>query len=97
MYQEQPGYGGAYYGPSGQAEVAYAEICRGIESLDVPEMARIDLIDVYEGEGIPPGRLSLTLRFTFLDREKTLTVDRVQGFSDNILTFLKNSFGAVIR
>jgi hypothetical protein len=26
LYQEQPGYGGAYYGPSGQAEVSYAEI-----------------------------------------------------------------------
>ena len=57
----------------------------------------IRLIDIYEGEKIPAGKISMTLRFTFQDREKTLTVDRVQGFSDNILAHLRNSYGAELR
>ncbi len=78
-------------------DTAFVDIYRGIESLGIRELTRINLIDVYEGEKIPQGKISLTLRFTFLDREKTLTVDRVQGFSDNIVTFLKSSFGAERR
>jgi len=52
---------------------------------------------VYEGEKIPEGRVSLTLRLRFQDPEKTLTVDRVQEFVDTVLSFLKKSFGAGLR
>ena len=54
-------------------------------------------LDVYEGENIPVGCVSLTLRCVFLDREKTLTVDRVQGFSDNVVAFLSNRYAAELR
>jgi phenylalanyl-tRNA synthetase beta chain len=78
-------------------DVPYGDICRGIEALGLPELCRIDLVDVYDGQKIPAGKISLTLRFTFVDRDKTLTVDRVQGFSDNIIAFLKNSWDAELR
>ncbi len=78
-------------------DISHNEICRGIDSLGIRELARINLIDVYEGGKIPEGKIGMTLRFTFLDRERTLTVDRVQGFSDNIVTFLRSSFGAELR
>jgi phenylalanyl-tRNA synthetase beta chain len=78
-------------------EIPYAAIQRGIRELGISEMISIDLIDVYEGAKIPPGKLSITLRFTFQDRERTLTVERVQGFSDNIMTFLRETHGAERR
>ncbi len=78
-------------------DVSYGSIREGIGSLKIRELAGMDLIDVYEGEKIPADKVSMTLRFTFLDREKTLTVDRVQGFSDNLLTFLRQTYGAVLR
>ena len=56
--------------------------------MGIPELTGLDLIDVYEGEKIPAGKVSLTLRLTFQDREKTLTVDRVQDFIDTVLSFL---------
>ena len=77
--------------------VAYGSVRAGIEALGIRELAAIDLIDIYQGEKIPADKLSMTLRFTFLDREKTLTVDRVQSFSDNLLTFLRQTYGAVLR
>jgi len=78
-------------------DTAYQEIQDGIAGLNIPELTGIDLIDVYEGEKIPSGSVSLTLRLAFQDREKTLTVDRVQGFSDTILAHLRNSYGAELR
>ena len=78
-------------------EVTYSEIHKGIATLGIDQLVRTDLIDVYTGERIAQDRVGLTLRFVFQDRERTLTVDRIQGFSDNIVTFLKSSFGAELR
>ena len=78
-------------------DIPYRDLRLGILDLQIPELLSVDLVDVYEGESIPAGKLSLTLRFVFQDREKTLTVDRVQGFSDNILNFLRTNYGAELR
>ncbi len=75
-------------------DVAYRSLRQGILGLKIPELVDMNLIDVYEGDQIPAGRVSMTLRLTFLDREGTLTVDRVQCFSDNIRSFLRDYFGA---
>jgi phenylalanyl-tRNA synthetase beta chain len=78
-------------------EVSYAKIFKGIHGIGIPELVSIDLIDVYEGSKVPQEKVSITLRFTFQDREKTLTIERVQGYSDNILAFLRNEYGAERR
>ncbi len=75
-------------------DVAYRALRQGILGLKIPELVDMNLIDIYEGDQIPAGRVSMTLRLTFLDREGTLTVDRVQCFSDNIRTLLRDHFGA---
>jgi phenylalanyl-tRNA synthetase beta chain len=78
-------------------DLAFRTIRDGIARLGIAELTGIDLIDVYEGEKIPAGKVSLTLRFTFQDRERTLTVDRVQGFIDTVLSFVVNTFEAGLR
>jgi phenylalanyl-tRNA synthetase beta chain len=78
-------------------ELAFRSIRGGIAGLGITELTRIDLIDVYEGEKIPAGKVSLTLRLTFQDRERTLTVDRVQGFIDTVLSYVINTFEAGLR
>ena len=78
-------------------DLAYRTIRQSIASLGIAELTGIELIDVYEGEKIPSGKVSLTLRLTFQDREKTLTVDRVQSFIDTVLSSLVNSYGAGLR
>lgn len=78
-------------------DVAWGTIERGILSLGIRELVEIRLMDVYEGEKIPAGRASLSLRLTFLDRERTLTIDRVQGFMNTVLSFLNTNYGAGIR
>jgi phenylalanyl-tRNA synthetase beta chain len=77
--------------------LAYWEIRRKIEELELPELVDVALMDVYEGKSIPGGKVSLTLRLTFQDPERTLTIDRVQDFVDTILSILKQTFGAELR
>jgi len=78
-------------------EIPFGKIKDSVAGLRIAELTRLRLIDIYEGVKIPAGKISMTIRFTFQDREKTLTVDRVQGFSDNILTHLRNSYSAELR
>ena len=78
-------------------DLSYGEICRKIVDLKMPELVDVTLIDVYEGKNIPAGKVSLTLRLTFQDPERTLTIDRVQDFVDTILSLLKQTFGAELR
>ncbi len=77
--------------------VRYEDVKAGIVGLGLHHLREVDLIDVYEGAGIPPDKISMTFRLVFLDREKTLTIDRIQSFGDNVLAFLQNSFGAQLR
>jgi phenylalanyl-tRNA synthetase beta chain len=77
--------------------IAYGELRRSLLALGIRELSSIDLMDVYEGDRIPAGKVSLTLRLVFRDREGTLTVDRVQGFSDNVRSMLRDRFDAENR
>ena len=78
-------------------ETTYGEILQRIRQLEINELVSVDLVDVYEGEGVPPGSYSLTLKLKFQDDARMLTVDRVQSFSDNVLTALVDSCGARLR
>lgn len=78
-------------------DLTFQSIHAGILGLQISELMSIQLIDVYEGDKIPAGKVSLTFRLTFLDREKTLTIDRVQDFINTILSFLNTSYGAGLR
>jgi phenylalanyl-tRNA synthetase beta chain len=78
-------------------DITYEEIHAGILGLGMTELTRVQLMDVYEGQQVPEGQMSLLLRFAFQDREATLTVDRVQAFSDTIRNFLHDHFNAEFR
>jgi len=78
-------------------DLNYGSIRKGILSLGIAELAGLELLDIYSGKEIPPGKVSMMMRFLFQDPDRTLTVDRVQGHSDNILTFLRTNYGAELR
>ncbi|MDR1728828.1 MAG: phenylalanine--tRNA ligase subunit beta [Acidobacteriota bacterium] len=78
-------------------ELAFHEVRTGVEGLGIAELTGVRLIDVYEGEKIPEGKVSLTLRLTFLDRGKTLTIERIQEFMNAVTAFLTTKHGAGLR
>lgn len=53
--------------------------------------------DRYRGKGVPEGRISLSLRLTFRDPERTLTDDEAQKATERIVDALRSAHGAEQR
>jgi phenylalanyl-tRNA synthetase beta chain len=53
--------------------------------------------DRYQGKGVPEGRVSLSLRLTFRDPERTLTDDEVQAATERIVDALRSTHSAEQR
>jgi len=79
------------------SDLAYRKIHVSVMNLGIAELVKITLEDVYEGKNIPEGKVSLTLRLSFQDREQTLTVERVQNFVDTVLKCLNENYEAELR
>ena len=53
--------------------------------------------DRYQGKGVPDGMISLSMRLTFRDNDRTLTDAEVQRSVDAILAALAARHGAILR
>ena len=53
--------------------------------------------DRYQGKGIPDGQVSLSVRLTFQDRDRTLTDAEVQQAVEIIVDALAGTHGAALR
>ena len=62
-----------------------------------PTLASIVEFDRYSGKGVPEGRISVSLRLTFRDPERTLTDDEAQAATERIVAALRNAHGAERR
>ena len=62
-----------------------------------PTLASIAEFDRYQGKGVPEGRISLSLRLTFRDPERTLTDDEAQAATERIVDALRRAHGAEQR
>ena len=63
----------------------YAPIAEAIKKVNSPLITREAVVDTYEDEG---GK-SITVRLTFMHKEKTLTKDEVMEIVDQIIALLK--------
>ncbi|MDG1202770.1 MAG: phenylalanine--tRNA ligase subunit beta [SAR86 cluster bacterium] len=59
--------------------------------------ATFQLVNIFEGKGIPSGYLSMTLRFTFQSNIKSLLDSEVSSGMEQISKILKDSFKAETR
>jgi phenylalanyl-tRNA synthetase beta chain len=79
-------------------EVLPAAAVRGTIRTAAPDtLVSIVEFDRYQGKGVPDGRVSLSLRLTFRDPERTLTDDEVQGATERIVEALRRVHGAERR
>jgi phenylalanyl-tRNA synthetase beta chain len=60
-------------------------------------MVSVRIFDRYAGQGVPNGRVSLSVRVTFQSANRTLTDGEVQRSVDTILAALVREHGAVQR
>jgi phenylalanyl-tRNA synthetase beta chain len=68
-----------------------------IQAAAPPTLASIAEFDRYQGKGVPEGRVSLSLRLTFRDPERTLTDEEAQEATERIVAALSRVHGAERR
>jgi phenylalanyl-tRNA synthetase beta chain len=79
-------------------EALPAAAVRGtIRSSAPPSLVSIAEFDRYQGKGVPDGRVSLSLRLTFRDPDRTLTDDEAQQATERIVAALREQWGAERR
>src|SRR5215467_1001758 len=78
-----------------------AEIIRGTIRAagegTVAPLVGVRIFDRYQGKGVPDGKISLSLRFTFQASNRTLTDAEVQTSFEQLLAALVSAHGAVQR
>ena len=62
-----------------------------------PQVRRVELFDVYQGERIPPGKKSLTFSVFYQSPERTLTDEEASQLQQQILERLEKELGVVLR
>jgi phenylalanyl-tRNA synthetase beta chain len=77
--------------------VPFADVCRAIEALGIPEIASIAAADVFRGKNVPDGKYSLLVRVTFQSKEATFTDAQIHEFSSRIVAALEKNVGASLR
>ena len=77
--------------------LAYEEIEKSVQALKLNKLQGIRLFDVFESEKLGTGKKSMAINFTFLDEEKTLTDQEIDGWMKTIMTSLEKNLQAEIR
>jgi phenylalanyl-tRNA synthetase beta chain len=79
-------------------DALFAETVRGTIRAAAPTtLVDVREFDRYQGKGVPQGRVSLALRLTFQDPNRTLTDAEVHAAMERIIAVLQNELGAVQR
>jgi len=77
--------------------VEYTTMVSVVEELALPDLRGVQLIDLYQGPRLPEDKVSLTLRLTFANPEKTLTQEEVNGYTEKVFSVLLATFSAELR
>jgi len=77
--------------------VAWENVKEVIQKLKIGLLSSIELIEVYQGKNIGPGKKSFTIRLTYQSTERTLTDEEVVVFETQIIQKLKAELNAESR
>jgi phenylalanyl-tRNA synthetase beta chain len=77
--------------------VKAGDILRAAQSVDRKLVAGISVFDVYEGQGIEPGKKSIAIAVTLQPRERTMTDDEIEALGKKIVAEVGKKTGGVLR
>jgi phenylalanyl-tRNA synthetase beta subunit len=77
--------------------IAYKEGESLISQAAIKHLVSFNLINTFEGKGIPKGSVSMTLRFTFQSKTKSLLESEISSSMQMILKLLEKRLNAKIR
>lgn len=77
--------------------LVYEEIEKTVQKLKLNKLQGLKLFDVFESEKLGKDKKSMAVNFTFLDTEKTLTDQEIDGWMNKIMLSLEKDLQAEIR
>jgi phenylalanyl-tRNA synthetase beta chain len=77
--------------------VKAGDIVRTAQSADRKLISNVSVFDVYEGQGIDPGKKSVAIAVTLQPREKTMTDEEIEALAAKIVAEVVKRTGGVLR
>jgi phenylalanyl-tRNA synthetase beta chain len=77
--------------------VKAADIVRTAQAADRKLVTGVTVFDVYEGQGIDPGKKSIAIAVTIQPREKTMTDQEIDALAGKIVAEVTKRTGGVLR
>jgi phenylalanyl-tRNA synthetase beta chain len=77
--------------------VRAGDLARAAQNVDRKLIAGVTVFDLYEGEGIDPGKKSVAITVTIQPREKTLTDQEIEGLAGRIVAEVTKRTGGTLR
>ena len=77
--------------------VKAGDIVRAAQNVDRKLIAGVTVFDVYEGQGIEPGKKSIAIAVTIQPREKTMTDAEIDAVGAKIVAEVSKRTGGVLR
>lgn len=77
--------------------VSYEALKRTMERSSVSILEEFRLVDLYQGEPVPPDKISLSFRLVFRHPQRTLQAEEVDKAEQQILNHLKRAHQAQLR
>jgi len=74
-----------------------ADLVRAAQGVDRKLITGINVFDVYEGQGIEPGKKSIAIAVTLQPREKTMTDQEIDSVAAKIVAEVTKRTGGVLR
>ncbi|HEX8130085.1 MAG TPA: phenylalanine--tRNA ligase subunit beta [Pyrinomonadaceae bacterium] len=77
--------------------VTFAEMSNAVLALNLEHVRQVTLVYVYEGERVPEGQRSVTLRIEYRADDRTLRDEDVDELHGRIVNTLEEKFGAQLK
>ena len=77
--------------------VKASDIVRTAQAVDRKLIAGVSVFDVYEGQGIEPGKKSVAIAVTIQPRDKTMTEPEIDTMAAKIVAEVSKRTGGVLR
>jgi phenylalanyl-tRNA synthetase beta chain len=77
--------------------VRAGDLVRAAQSADKALVSDVGVFDVYEGEGIAPGKKSIAIEVTLQPREATLDEKALESISSRIIAAVQKATGGTLR
>lgn len=79
------------------SETGFSRVRELVEQHAGEHLKQVTLFDVYQGQGIEPGRKSLALGLTWQHPSRTLTDEEINSAVEAVISALSEQLGAVLR